>query len=117
MTIADTALGPDHPNVAACLNNLATVLCALGQPAAAQPLLERAVTIAEKAYGPDHPDVAACLNSLSTALCALGQPAAAQPLLQRAATITEQAYGSGHATPTMLGDKSIIMRREFIGDD
>ena len=54
----EAAYGPDHPDVAIRLNNLAAILRDLGQPAEARPLAERALAIAEAAYGPDHPDVA-----------------------------------------------------------
>jgi Tfp pilus assembly protein PilF len=47
--------GSKHPRVAAILNNLAQVLCELGEPATARPLLERALRINEAHYGPDHP--------------------------------------------------------------
>jgi tetratricopeptide (TPR) repeat protein len=36
--IQEKALGPDHPNVAAGLNNLAVLYCAQGRYAEAEPL-------------------------------------------------------------------------------
>ncbi|MGH3942071.1 MAG: FxSxx-COOH system tetratricopeptide repeat protein, partial [Pseudonocardiaceae bacterium] len=53
--IYKTTYGPDHPTVAATLNNLASTLLDLGEPAAARPLLERALHIHETTYGPEHP--------------------------------------------------------------
>ena len=53
--IAETAYGPDRPEVAIVLNNLAGVLRDLGEPATARPLYERALHLRETAYGPDHP--------------------------------------------------------------
>jgi hypothetical protein len=58
LAITEAAYGPDHPDVAVRLNNLAQILQALGQLAAARPLAERALAIDEAAYGPDHPTVA-----------------------------------------------------------
>src|SRR5262249_38401414 len=75
LRIDETAHGPDHPNVAIPLSNLALVLQDLGQPADARPLLERALRIDETAYGPDHPTVAIPLSNLATVLRDLGQPA------------------------------------------
>jgi Tetratricopeptide repeat len=41
----EAAYGPDHPNVARHLNNLAATMQALEQPEAARPLQERALAI------------------------------------------------------------------------
>ena len=58
LAIDEAAYGPDHPEVATDLNNLAQILRELGQLKVARPLQERALAITEAAYGPDHPDVA-----------------------------------------------------------
>ncbi len=52
------ALGPEHPDVAISLNNLARLYTGQGRYAEAEPLIQRALAIWEKALGPDHPDVA-----------------------------------------------------------
>ncbi|MGW4292038.1 FxSxx-COOH system tetratricopeptide repeat protein [Micromonospora chersina] len=98
LAIDEADHGPDHPAVAACLNNLAGVLQDLGQPADAKPLLERALAIDETTYGPDHPAVAATLNNVASMLLDLGQPADAKPLLERALAIDETTYGPDHPT-------------------
>jgi Tetratricopeptide repeat len=51
-------LGPEHPNTAQSLNNLAVLLQAQGDLTGARPLFERALAIYEKALGPEHPDTA-----------------------------------------------------------
>jgi tetratricopeptide (TPR) repeat protein len=56
LAIAEKALGPDHPDVGNHLNNLAGLLQAKGDYAAAEPLFRRALAIDEKALGPNHPD-------------------------------------------------------------
>jgi tetratricopeptide (TPR) repeat protein len=48
------ALGPDHPSMAAALNNLAGLLEAKGDYARAEPLYRRALAINEKTLRPDH---------------------------------------------------------------
>ncbi|MCL5801955.1 MAG: tetratricopeptide repeat protein, partial [Gammaproteobacteria bacterium] len=63
--VAEKALGPDHPDVAASLNNLAYLYYTQGQYAQAEPLYKRSLAIREKALGPDHPDVATSLNNLA----------------------------------------------------
>ena len=61
----ERALGPDHPNVATSLNNLAVLYKTQGRYADAEPLYKRSLAIREKALGPDHPDVATSLNNLA----------------------------------------------------
>jgi len=55
LAIKENTLGPDHPQVATNLRNLAVLLGKRGDYAAAEPLLRRALAIDEKALGPDHP--------------------------------------------------------------
>jgi tetratricopeptide (TPR) repeat protein len=50
----EKALGPEHPNVATSLNNLAALYKAQGRYAEAEPLYRRALEIWEKALGPEH---------------------------------------------------------------
>ena len=96
LAIDEVAYGPDHPDTARDLNNLALTLRALGQAEAARPLQERALAIDEAAYGPDHPDVARHLNNLAQILRELGQVQATRPLQERALAIDEAAYGPDH---------------------
>ena len=63
LAIAESALGPDHPDVATSLNNLAGLYRAQGRYAEAEPLFRRSLAIAEKALRPDHPDVALILKN------------------------------------------------------
>ena len=59
------SLGPDHPDVATSLNNLALLYYEQGRYADAEPLYKRSLAIREKAVGPDHPDAAAALDNLA----------------------------------------------------
>ena len=65
LAIRETALGESHPDVAATLNNLATVYKKQGRLGAAQPLYERALAGWEKVLGPDHPATLAGVNNLT----------------------------------------------------
>ena len=56
LQIREKALGPEHPDVATSLNNLAVLYRAQGRYAEAEPLYQRALKIREKALGPEHPD-------------------------------------------------------------
>ena len=101
LEIKEKISGPDHPDVATGLNNLAGLLRDQGQYAKAEPLCRRALEIDEKAYGPDHPDVAMGLNNLAGLLHAQGQYAKAEPLYRRALAIDEKAYGPDHPDVAM----------------
>ena len=83
LKIREAKLGPDHPNVAASLNNLAD----LYQPWANTPRPSRSTSAASRSarskLGPDHPDVAASLNNLANLYQDMGQYAKAEPLFQR----------------------------------
>jgi tetratricopeptide (TPR) repeat protein len=98
LSIAEAALGPDHPDVAICLNNLASSYFDLGRAADAVPLLLRALKITEATLGRDHPDVAIRLGNLANSYRNLGRAADSVPLEQRALTITATALGSNHPT-------------------
>jgi tetratricopeptide (TPR) repeat protein len=58
----EAALGPEHPDTAASLNELGLLLKTQGDLVAARPLYERALAIREKALGPEHSDTATSLN-------------------------------------------------------
>jgi tetratricopeptide (TPR) repeat protein len=88
--------GPDHPYVAASLNNLAQLLHATNRLKEAEPLMRRALTIAECTSAPPHPKVAASVSNLSTLSDAGSRPEEAAPLMRQALTIGERASGPVH---------------------
>jgi len=60
------AVGPDHPNVATDLNNLALLLQDSNRFSEAEPMYRRALKILEDSLGPDHPDTKTVRNNLQT---------------------------------------------------
>ena len=95
LTISEKALGPDHPDVAVSLNNLA----GLYQPKRATRMLNRLQTVvdnSEKALGPNHPNVAFSLNNLAALYASQGRYADAEPLLKRALAVRETVLGPSH---------------------
>jgi tetratricopeptide (TPR) repeat protein len=96
LALVEKALGPDHPDVATSLNNLADLYRAQGRYADAEPLYKRSLAIHEKVLGPDHPNVALSLNNLAGLYLTQGRYAEAIPLAQRALTIRERALGPDH---------------------
>ncbi len=111
--IREKALGPEHPDVATSLNNLAALYRAQGKYAEAEPLYQRALGIREKALGPEHPDVATSLNNLAELYRAQGKYAEAEPLYQRALRIREKALGPEHPTvATSLNNLAELYRAQ-----
>jgi hypothetical protein len=76
-------LGPEHPNTAQSLNNLASLLWTQGDLAGARRLHERALAIHEKVLGPDHFETADSLNHVALLLKAHGDLTGPQRLLLR----------------------------------
>jgi CHAT domain-containing protein len=111
LAIREKALGPEHPDTAAALNNLAALYRATGAYAKAEPLYQRALTITEKAPGPEHLDTAGSLNNLALLYHATGAYAKAEPLYQRALAIYEKALGPEHPdTAVALNNLAALYR-------
>ena len=105
LTICEQTLGPEHPDTATCLNNLASLYQAQGKYQEPEPLL----AICEQILGPEHPDTATCLNNLALLYQAQGKYQNAEPLLKRALTICEQASGPEHPdTATSLNNLALL---------
>jgi tetratricopeptide (TPR) repeat protein len=68
LAIRENTLGPNHPDTAAALNDLALLLKEKGDYDGAEPLYRRALAIREKALGPNHPDTAHSLTNLGLLL-------------------------------------------------
>ncbi len=74
LAINEKSYGPDHPDVARDLNNLA-LLQATNRLAEAEPLMRRALAIFENSLGPDHPNTAIVRKNLAALEAALGKGA------------------------------------------
>jgi CHAT domain-containing protein/tetratricopeptide (TPR) repeat protein len=93
VSLADSALGPDHPAslLAAC--NLGNVLSNTGELAEAKALLSRAVASQERLLGRGHEDTLTSLNNLAEVLSALGENAEATELLREVLDAQKKAKG------------------------
>jgi tetratricopeptide (TPR) repeat protein len=56
LAICEQVLGPNHPDTARSLNNLAFLYQSQGDYEHAKPLYERALAIMERTLGSNHPD-------------------------------------------------------------
>jgi tetratricopeptide (TPR) repeat protein len=109
--IQEEALGPEHPDVAISLDNLAELYRTQYQYAKAEPLHQRALAIREKAVGPGHPHVAFSLDNLAGLYRAQGQYTKAESLHQRALAIFEKALGPEHPdVATSLNNLALLYR-------
>ena len=90
-------LGPDHPDIAEVLNNLAVLLQrAQGRPQEAEPLYQRALVMQERLLGPHHHDVARTLSNLGFLLCDTDRAGEGIAMLERAKRILQKAFPDGH---------------------
>ncbi|HEX4330435.1 MAG TPA: CHAT domain-containing tetratricopeptide repeat protein [Burkholderiales bacterium] len=91
LAIQEKQLGPNHPALAATLNNLAVLLAGRGMYPDAEAMHKRAIAIAEKSLGPNHPDTAAMLTALAITYDRQGKNGDAEALYSRAVAIARDA--------------------------
>jgi tetratricopeptide (TPR) repeat protein len=104
LAMCEVAFGPQAPNTATALNDLARLLRVRGDLVGARPYFDRALAIWETALGPDHPYTAMGLGNLGALLAAQGDLAEARRCLERALAIFEKKFGGEHPdTATTLG--------------
>jgi tetratricopeptide (TPR) repeat protein len=91
--------GPEHPEYATALGNLAILLEeGWGSYAESESLKRRELAIDEKGFGPEHPKVAIRLNNLAHLLQNTNRQAEAEPLMRRALAIDVKSLGPEHPT-------------------
>ena len=93
LQLREKVLGPNHPDVATSLNNLAVLYADKGEYERAEPIYQRALQIREATLGKNHPYVATSLNNLAIYYLEKGEYERAEPLCQRALQILETALG------------------------
>jgi tetratricopeptide (TPR) repeat protein len=90
LAIREKVLGPEHPDVAQSLNNLAELYRKLGNYSQAEPLYQRSLAILEKVMGKEHPLVALSLNNLALLYQEMGNIARTLEFLSRGTNIEER---------------------------
>jgi tetratricopeptide (TPR) repeat protein len=116
--IDEQSYGPDHPDVAIDLNNLALLLQDTNRLAEAEPLMRRALAIDEQSYGPDHPNLARDLNNLALLLQDTDRLAEAEPLICRCLEITrkfQEANGFEHPNAKQREENYRLLKEELDG--
>ncbi|ELK33415.1 Kinesin light chain 3 [Myotis davidii] len=110
LQIREQTLGPEHPAVAATLNNLAVLYGKRGRYREAEPLCQRALEIREKVLGADHPDVAKQLNNLALLCQNQGKFEEVERHYARALGIY-QALGGPHDPNVAKTKNNLTLRR------
>jgi tetratricopeptide (TPR) repeat protein len=111
LAIDERSIGPEHPNVAIRLNNLALLLHDTNRLGEAEPLFRRALAMGERSYGPEHPEVAPYLSNLAVLLKDTNRPGEAEPLYRRALAIAERSYGPEHPEiASYLSNLAVLLR-------
>jgi CHAT domain-containing protein/Tfp pilus assembly protein PilF len=95
LAIREKALGPDHPDVATSLNNLAQSYSNQRRYSDAEPLFNRALAILEEAHASDHA-LGALLNNIAIVYQSQGKYVDAERVFKRSLAIWEKALGPDH---------------------
>jgi tetratricopeptide (TPR) repeat protein len=96
LAINEKALGPDHPNTATTLNNLALLYNSQGRYAEAEPLYQQALELSRELLGDRHPDVAGSLFNLGALRYNQGRYPEALDLFLEAEDIYLTTLGADH---------------------
>jgi tetratricopeptide (TPR) repeat protein len=91
LAIAEASFGPEHPEVASHLNNLAGSLQATNRLAEAEPLMLRSLAIREKSWGARHPSTANGQVNLGQLLLDLEREHEAEALVRQALDVWEKS--------------------------
>ncbi|MEO1338804.1 MAG: tetratricopeptide repeat protein, partial [Myxococcota bacterium] len=100
VTMIETHLGAEHPNLNTALVALANLHLRRGEAAPARTYAEKALKIAEKQFGPRSVDAANAIQSLSASAAADGDFDQAIELAFRAVELHEETLGAKHAATT-----------------
>ncbi|MDY7031146.1 MAG: tetratricopeptide repeat protein [Thermodesulfobacteriota bacterium] len=84
LQVAQQNDGPDHPNVALSLSNLAELYEAQREYAKAEPLYKHSLEILEKVYGKDNPFLVPTLLNMASLYKDTGRENEAQRMMERA---------------------------------
>ena len=102
--IFEQVLGPEHPDTAAILANLARLYRVQGQYEQAAPLYLHALTVYKQAFGPGHPNTATMLSNLAQLYRAWGKYEQAASLFEQALAVDEQMLGPEHPNTAAILD-------------
>ncbi len=94
---AEKKFGPEHPDVAPYLNNLALLYYTQGEYKKAEVLYRRSLDICQEVFGTQHRDVATCYYNLALLYHVQKDYEKAERCYKRSIKICEEILGSDHA--------------------
>ena len=115
LRLREKALGPDHPDVATSLNNLAALYRAQGKYDAAEPLYQRSLRLREKALGPDHPYVGTSLNNLAVLFYNTSKFDEAAAMAHQALQIFRARLGEAHPHTRAASETLAAIEAALVG--
>ncbi len=96
VSVVQSRLGDEHPDVASSYNNLALLYKSQGRYTEAEPLLLKALQLMQHLLGEEHPDVATSYNNLAFLYSSQGRYTEAEPLLLKALQLRQRLLGEEH---------------------
>ena len=96
LQIRQKVLGPQHPDTAEVINNLAESVRSIGNYRKAEGLFVQAVQIMQKAFGREHPSTAIALSNLAGVYADMGDYRNADLVLQEVLQIQRRVLGARH---------------------
>jgi kinesin light chain len=105
LSIRESRLGSDHPDVAATLNNLATLYRKMGDLTRSRETSRRALDIEERNLGKDHPGLIVTLVNLGMVERLGKDLAASEVYLRRAVAISEAKLQPGQGDYTLAHEE------------
>ena len=96
LAIRENVLGPEHPQTAASLSNLAGLLRDDGRADEAELLFRRVLAIYEKTLGLGHSQTQRCASHYARLLLATGRASDALDLAQAALATHKASFGPNH---------------------
>ena len=91
LSIREKALGPDHPDLASSLENLAALYSTQERYTDAEALYKRSLAIRERIAGPENPSLTPSLNDLALIYYNQNRYSEAEVLHKRVLSIAERA--------------------------
>jgi tetratricopeptide (TPR) repeat protein len=113
LALRQAHMGPNHPDTATSVSDLANVLRAEGDLAGARMLHQRALAIREICLGSDHPDTATSLNNVANILYNQGDLDGARALHERSLAIREACLEPDHPeTGWSLNNLAVVLHAQ-----
>ena len=110
LSTAEKQFGPNSPETALSLNNLAMLYKKKKNYADAESLYKRSLAISEKIVGKESPDLAVPLNNLALLYAEMGKWESSDRYSQRALAILEKTYGKDHPTTVQARQRYADMK-------